>query len=672
MKKATLLAMFLIAITFSAKSQEPLNHVDPWGAWGIGKIINANSLNVYEPYHIDGYQIYFDWAELEPTPGNFDWDTLDADMNIVMDDSIWVAVQIMVGPNCPEWMYNDVPKVFTTGGNDDGPYPYYLDPKYKARYYNLLKQVADHFNHLSEKLQKHFLYWQITEGSTGDEDPYKGTPTNPMYNIDFYTWQDFRHAAWDSAELYAGPNRNYRFLFNDGNFAQDLEYVDERYPEDLHKDGLLSHEYSFEGEELYYSRQYLNWDATGFDNRARGEIQDIYEEYWWNYAPVKQAFALACSGASGGLDMTNITPKYISSIFNDTRPMEFYEKYAGLRKPLDRHVGFIALRDVPDFDDSIRFPTATYGPIIDPAQKTKFDRKIYNIEHNTKDSAERKYWLSMKANGDFLNLARVDKIVEQFRPFGAMHSEVDQYHNDFGLNMTKNFRRYMSELDIDSLSYGAWRIGPDTSIYGRYARLCKLQNGKGAMYFEFENDGDSLVRKGQSLDITVTYYDSGNGQWSLLCSNKSFKVTNTNTRQWLQKKITIASFLPRVLYNNRADIGLKYVSSTNTPFALIEVAVTGPQVQNENVKVQREAMDLKLSPDPNEGQFKVSFTAKKEDRYSVSITDESGELYYKEARTGTAGNNAWYIAPLKLGRGAYILHIESATTTGETKFLVVK
>ena len=671
MKKSLLFLMCTI-IALASIGQKPLNQLTPWGAWGIGKIINAKSLDVYQPYHIDGYQIYFDWAELEPTPGNFNWTALDADMNIVKDDSIWVAVQIMVGPNCPEWMYNDVPKVYTTGGNDDGPYPYYFDPNYKARYYNLLKQVAEHFNHLSEPLQSHFLYWQITEGSTGDEDPYKGTPVNSAYAINFYDWQDFRHAAWDSAELYAGADRKYRFLFNDGNFAQDLEYVDERYPEDLHKDGLLSHEYSFEGEELYYSRQYLNWDANGFDNRSRGEIQDIYDEFWWKVAPVKQAFALACSGASGGLDMTNITPNYITSISNDTRGNDFYEKYAGLRKPLDRHVGFIALRDVPDFDDSIRFPTATYGPIIDPAKKAQYDRKIYNIQNNPKDSAERKYWLSMKANGDFLNPVRVDKIVEQFKPLGAMHSDVDMYHNDFGLNMTIDYKRFITQILPDSNSYGAWRIGPDSSIYGRYARLFKIQSGKGAMYFQFDNEGDSIVRRGQTMNITVTYYDSGTGSWSITCSNKNLKVTNTNTRQWLQKIMTVNSFIPRILYKNEADLGLKYQGGTNTPFALIEIAVTTPQKNTEETKQAYEMLDLKLSPDPNEGQFNVSFNAKKADHYSVYVTDESGELYYTESRTGTAGKNEWNISPLKIGRGSYILHINSPTTKGSVKFLVIK
>jgi hypothetical protein len=665
MKKTLLLLLCIITFALTSKSQNPIN---PWGPWGIGFIKNSNSLNIYQPYHIEGYQIYYDWADLEPTKDNFKWAPLDNEMRIVADADIWVAVQIMVGPNCPDWIYNTVPKVYTTGGNNDGPYPYYLDPDYIDRYYNLLKQAAEHFNNLTGEIRSHFIYWQITEGSTGDEDPYKGTPTNPKYDIDYYTWEDFRHAAWHNAEVDAG-DRYYRFLFNSGNFAQDLQYVDAQYPGDMHKDGLLSHDYSFDGEGLYYLRQYRELNKTGFDNRTRGEVQDIFNKDWWKLAPVKQAFALTCSAASGGLDMLNITPGYINSVFNDTRPTDFFKLYAGARKPGSAHRGFIALRDVPDFADTFRFSVSQYGPVIDPANEAAFEKKINNINNNPKDSNSRKYWLKMKAVVQYINPDRVDKIVNQFKPAGAMYSTTDEYHDDFGVNMAKNFLRFIRQWYPDSSSVGAWRIGPDTSIYGRYARLFKLVQNKGAMYFRFD---DSVVNKGDILTVTVTYYDSGNGQWSINCSNTSLKVTNKNTRQWLQKTMNINSFVPRTLYQGQADLALRYAGGTNTPFALIEIKAITARFNSEDAELAREALSLNLSPNPNTGQFKVSFTAKKTDRYSVLITDEWGNLFYTESRQGIAGNNVWNISSAKLQRGAYVLHIESATTAGETKFLVIK
>jgi hypothetical protein len=670
MKKSIPLVICIL-ITLTSKSQEPLNRIFPWGTWGIGNINGVNSLDIYEPYHIDGYQIYYNWSDLEQTEGNFDWTNLDEEMRIVVNSNIWVAVQIMVGPNCPQWIYDSVPQVFTTGGNNDGPYPYYFDTFYKARYYNLFKQAAEHFNNLPPLIKSHFMYWQITEGSTGDEDPYKGTPVDSQYEINFYDWQDFRHAAWDSAQAYAGPDRQYRFLFNDGNFAQDLEYVDQRFPHDLHKDGLLSHAYSFEGELLYYSRQYRNLGANPYDNRSRGEVQDIFNKFWWHYAPIKQAFALSCSAASGGLDMLNITPGYINSISNDTRAGDFYDKYSGLRKAdhgFDT-VGFIALRDVPDFADSFRFPPLIYGPVIDPLKKPAYEQRVHNIWTNEKDSTARKYWLTMRAIVQYLNPARVERIVNEFKPRGAMYSTEDFYHNDFGVNVTKNWERFIRQWYPDLSSIGAWRIGPDSSIYGRYSRLFRIVAGKGAMYFTFN---DSLVNRGDRINVTVTYYDTGNGKWAMNCSEQALKVTNTNTHQWLQKTMTVDSFIPNTVYQGQADFALRYQGNDNTPFTLIQLSVLSAQNNVANKKVDREAMDIKVSPNPNKGQFNVSFTAKKSERYSVYVTDESGDLYYKESRAGTAGNNVWNISSSKIGRGSYILHIESPTTTGAAKFIVIK
>ena len=156
------------------------------------------------------------------------------------------------------------------------------------------------------------------------------------------------------------------------------------------------------------------------------------------------------------------------------------------------------------------------------------------------------------------------------------------------------------------------------------------------------------------------------------CSNQALKVTNTNTHQWLQKKMTVNSFVPNTLFQGQADFGLRYQGNENTPFTLIQLDVLSSENSSEETKVAREAADVKVSPNPNTGQFRVSFTAKKAERYSVYVTDESGDLYYKDSRTGTAGNNVWDISSSNIGRGSYILHIESSTTTGAAKFIVIK
>lgn len=668
MKKTTPIVIFIL-LAIASKSQISLDRIHPWGVWGIGSIKNANSLNIYDPYNIQGYQIYYNWSDLERTRGTFDWTELDNQMSIVANKNMWIAVEILVGPNCPEWIYINVPRVFTTGGNNDGPYPYYFNPNYKSRYYNLLREAAEHFNNLSGNLKSHFLYWQITEGSTGDEDAYKGTPVEPQYEINYNDWEDFRHAAWDSVAKYAGPDRQYKFLFNTGNFAQDLQYVDAKFHGDFHKDGLLSHQYSFDGEMLYYLRQYRELNETAYDNRTRGEVQDIFNKYWWSFAPVKQAFALICSAASGGLDIMNITPGYINSIANDTRATDFYQKYGGERDPSASRSGFIALRDVPDFADSLRFPESVYGPVIDPAQQSLYDQKVKNIWSNKYDSSVRKYWRTMQAIVQFINPRRVDRIVDEFKSAGAMYSTEDEYHNDFGINMTIDYNRFIRQWYPDSSSYGAWRIGPDSSIYGRYSRLFRLKQGKGAMYFRFN---DMLVKKDEKVQVTVTYYDSGNGAWSMNCSEKSLRVQNTNTGQWLQKTLTIDAFIPRTVYQGKADLALRYVDGSNTPFTLIQVDALSVLPGAKQTDRARLELDVKVSPNPNVGQFIVSFISKNKEQYAVYITDAAGGLYYADKRIATTGLNVWKLSPGLIRKGSYILHIESPTAVAATKFIVIK
>jgi len=669
MKNISPLACFIIiACTVTAQKQ---NSPDPWGTWGIGNIKNPNSLNQYENFKIEGFHIYFNWSDLEPQKNTFNWAKLDSQLQIVADGDLWIGLQVMVGPNCPGWIYDNVPEVITTGGNNNGPYPYYLDRDYEVRYFNMMKKVANHLANLPPDLKSHFMYWQISEGSTGDEDPYKGTPTQSQYDIDYYTWEDFRHQSWDSARKYRG-NARYRFLFNSGNYAQDLQYVDGNFPGDMHKDGLLSHWYSFDGELLYYARQIRELNEHGYDNRTRGEVQDNFNTSWWKLAPVKQSFTLACSALSCALDMMDIGGGYISSVSGDTRPTDFFKKYAGIRGAEGARKGFIALRDVPDFADIIRFPEDEYGPVIDPAGQATFDKKIQNINNNPQDSSARKYWLKMKAVTQFLNPARVNKIVNEFKPAGAMHNDNgDDYHDDFGINMTKNFLKFIRQINPDATSVGAWRVGPDTSMYGRYAKYFKLEHKQGEMFFRFSED---LVQPNETLQFTVTYYDSGRGIWSINAGNIPEFIKNKDTKQWVQKTIVIENFKERTLLNGEADFSLRYENGGNTAFALIEVEIAGDsrQTGSGNEKITYEDLKLELSPNPNPGRFMVKLTAKANETYSVFVTDAAGNTILSEKRQAINGLNAWSFSSLKFKEGIYVLHIQSAKAKGAVNFIVEK
>lgn len=149
--KKNLFTLFFAMLMYGANSQDIFH---PWGIWGIGYIKNANTLNTYNDYDLDGFHLYVSWDALEPERGKFNWEKFDSDLQLIADRDLWVGIQVLVGPNCPAWIYNNVPQVFTTGGNLTGPFPYYLDVNYKNRYFFMTKKVAEHITALPPRVKE--------------------------------------------------------------------------------------------------------------------------------------------------------------------------------------------------------------------------------------------------------------------------------------------------------------------------------------------------------------------------------------------------------------------------------------------------------------------------------------------------------------------------------------
>jgi hypothetical protein len=114
-----------------------------------------------------------------------------------------------------------VPLVYTTTGQS---YPYYLNPNYIAFQSNLITNLGVFVRSLPKNLLETIAFYQVGTGSTGDEVPYKGNPTNAIYNISDTQWQNFRVAtfnqyflALDSGQYSFAPNSAnspIRLLFN--------------------------------------------------------------------------------------------------------------------------------------------------------------------------------------------------------------------------------------------------------------------------------------------------------------------------------------------------------------------------------------------------------------------------------------------------------------------------
>ena len=98
------------------------------------------------------------WAELEPTPGSFDWAPFKATFSKAMAAKQCVYVTVLSGPDSPDWLYKSgsVPKVvpdFSSAKHDKhkkfSQYPYYLDANYKKYYARMITAVANYFRQSS-------------------------------------------------------------------------------------------------------------------------------------------------------------------------------------------------------------------------------------------------------------------------------------------------------------------------------------------------------------------------------------------------------------------------------------------------------------------------------------------------------------------------------------------
>src|SRR4051794_34091011 len=128
-----------------------------WGVWGGGNISPAEMANY--PF-FKGWYIVYQWRKLEPQKDNFDWNYFDEQMKFATDHNLSIGFMVWVGPHSPEWLYaNGVPEVSTTTKGKLNSFPFYLNAAYKERYYNMMKQVANHLSTLRPEIRNKIVMW---------------------------------------------------------------------------------------------------------------------------------------------------------------------------------------------------------------------------------------------------------------------------------------------------------------------------------------------------------------------------------------------------------------------------------------------------------------------------------------------------------------------------------
>jgi hypothetical protein len=233
----------------------------------------------------------------------------------------------------------------------------------------------------------------------------------------------------------------------------------------------------------------------------------------------------------------------------------FANRYSYFKRPQTSPYAFIAMRDVLDSADTVRFPEGTYGKAV-------------------------------QSNGE-----RIEKIESEFQKYGAKVGDLDaatsllgsnylfeaKAMNDVGFGLiARNYSRFITQIDANKTSVGLWRVGPADQPYGRYARSFENASGRKRMVFDLD---DKFLPHGAHGPITLKliYLDQGTGIFSLRYDSSAdpdkaaVTITKTNSGRWVNKSITIADgeFTNRGPLNS--DFSLVNEDEEDDVFHLIEI-----------------------------------------------------------------------------------------------------
>lgn len=537
-----IIAIGLLASIALADVEQRLG-ISSWVSWRPGQVSRT------ECPELRSVPLILHWNKLEPEPGKYAFEKiLGRSIRSAHEDGLYVTLMIWVGPACPSWIYEKgVPKVYTDRdvnplgrkmSKEQNRFPYYLAPEYKTRFFDLIDAFGKYVNALPPELRQRIILVQSAEGSTGDGQPYKGNPLDKQYAIPKETWNAFRLETW----------KRYRRCFpgipilvnSDANGAEEFDWLLENMDTIGLKHGMFSHGYHVSDNRQRLERLEAIESAArerGISILTRGEMDAEMFVYAWSTRNIPQAlywsglFATHCR-----LDIWNIPHKALKDKANSAA-FRFFNKYAGQTDPATAPAAFCALRDGLDASDFQRFPVTRFGGKV--GRKRDMERYLLIA----KDYAPQG--------------ARMDDPEKALG--GGMVNRKRSGSNDVGWGILPcNYSRFLTQINPGSGDVGLWNI--DDSIYGRFGRSFDHKAGKKKMRFKL-----NPAFGADSIQIHVTYLDSGDGAWSLNTGGEDIlQVQNSDSGEWKVGHVTLPSF--------RGDeLLLEYEKGDDTVFHLIEI-----------------------------------------------------------------------------------------------------
>jgi hypothetical protein len=572
-----------------------------WGTWTI----NAPADPGFNPSWYRGHLVRVKWSEIEPTkspldsPGNFDFSSLDQQLDAVTDRGLFAMAMVTTGEDIPSWLTD--PDVGAGIILDGHTYPLYLtpiakspNPTYLAYFHRMVNAFVGHLNGYPHNRDR-IVGLGCPVGESTDPHPY--SPQDPDYQgptgfgaiggssfiapDSWVVFQEQELTYYVNAVQNTSPalpcliNANYnrdtvnyalQNLVPTGNVWLKLSRIGDRY----NNNGEYARDRSgvFTDDAFYVStktREYYN----GLPVRTRSEMDLTYchdkdpscRDGWFREAPEWNMYWSQLWALDRGLDIHNQKDFDLENP-DFTSAFQFFSKYAGYKSPQESPGAWIAFRDNLDAADTVRFPERRYGAYKNgknPARYQAIESQFFQ------------YGVQRPTDGDYSrsDLGKTD--------WNALE--------DVGNNTYPgNYANWITMKDPQGTSQGYWRLGdgttgPNAQPYGRYARGFDHKTRKDNFYLDIDDRffGPTGLGGAYPVNIRVVYWDVGTEKFSITYDDVTHVgktaavVTKTNTGRWQEVNVIVndGSFSNRLAKG--ADIILRNDDSEDDIFHMVEI-----------------------------------------------------------------------------------------------------
>ncbi len=580
------ICLLMYSVSHASERESFLTERPPWAGVWFNTFGNAYDLSPYSHY-LAGEAGRLRWDELQLGPDTYDFSEIAEVLERVHKAGHYYYCELWTGHFVtPEWVFDaGVPRVMDVDGQS---YPYYLDSLYQDLLSDFFNELATFLASLPKALRERIAFLQPGFGSTGDRQLYKGNPVDSKFLInseEYLSYMQNVTLAWYAAFEAHPELDNIRFLWNiddyEGQDPDKLDNVPDRLRGEMLYAAWMRENYNCQLRKQQFTLAigYMNVNERDQDNEQRDLfygttnpprwggnpefVRGEHNEWRWGRTPMAQAalkwhyYWTAISSIDRGLDSweTNVPDNFFSGDFVEA--FKFSHRHAFYKRPETSPYAFVALRDVLDYSDRERFPSAEYGG-------------------------------GSVSRG---NTARINAILDAYSAYGAANddtSAVKNYsgpiylHESKGLNdvvwnvIDRNYRRHMVQLDPNGTSVGWWRVGSKDQPYGRFARAFENSTGKDAMYFQFVEG--FINTQPTSIEVKVIYFDEFEGStWELRYDNGSedlalaLRVEGEGDGVWKSRTVTLTD---AVLERNGpmgADLALINMDEHDDKFHMLEV-----------------------------------------------------------------------------------------------------